>query len=269
MGSPLERRRSGGRRVSDSRDTRALRGLLHDLGHQMSTLSFLVEAVRGDLELPEDASYRLELLSLEMTRLLDMIREGLQAGDAPPEPVRTREVAVQLARLAQLAYQADVELLPGPEATAVINPVLLWRVLSNVVDNAARAAGPHGRVTLAIRHEGSAAGGCGGSSPHGNAAGGCGGSSPRGNTVLEVTDDGPGFGSAPRGQASLGLEVVTALLVSSGGTLEVVSPPAGGTTVRMTIPGEAVAPRQAPAPADRTTPAAPAARDHRATRSGR
>jgi signal transduction histidine kinase len=290
MGSPLERRRSGGRRVSDSRDTRALRGLLHDLGHQMSTLSFLVEAVRGDLELPEDASYRLELLSLEMTRLLDIIREGLQAGDAPPEPVRTREVAVQLARLAQLAYQADVVLLPGPEATAVINPVLLWRMLSNVVDNAARAAGPDGRVTLAIRHERSAAGGCGGSSPRGNAAGGCGESSPRGNaadgcggssprgnaaggprgsTVVEVTDDGPGFGSAPRGQASLGLDVVTALLVSSGGTLEVVSPPAGGTTVRMTIPGEAVAPRQAPAPADRTAPAAPAARADEATRSGR
>jgi signal transduction histidine kinase len=234
MGSPLERRRSGGRRVSDSRDTRALRGLLHDLGHQMSTLSFLVEAVRGDLELPEDASYRLELLSLEMTRLLDMIREGLQAGDAPPEPVRTREVAVQLARLAKLAYHADVVLLPGPEATAVINPVLLWRVLSNVVDNAARAAGPDGRVTLAIRHEAS--------------------------TILEVTDDGPGWGSAPRGRASLGLDVVTALLVSSGGTLEVVSPPAGGTTVRMTIPGEAVAPRQAPAPAHGSAPAAPAAR---------
>jgi signal transduction histidine kinase len=223
MGSPLERRRSGGRRVSDSRDTRALRGLLHDLGHEMSTLAFLVEAVRGDLRLPEDSTYRLELLSLEMTRLLDIIREGLQAGDAPPEPVRVREVAVQLTRLAQMAYQADVVLVPGPEATAVINPVLLWRVLSNVVDNAARAAGAAGRVTLAIRHEDA--------------------------TIIEVTDDGPGFGAAPRGQASLGLDVVTSLLASSGGTLEVASPAAGGTTVRMRLPGEAVAPRQARAPA--------------------
>jgi hypothetical protein len=48
MGSPLERRGSGGRRLSDSRDARALRGLLHDLGHEITTLSYLVEAVRTD-----------------------------------------------------------------------------------------------------------------------------------------------------------------------------------------------------------------------------
>ena len=69
MGSPLERRRSEGRRVSDHRDALALRGLLHDLGHEVTTLSYLVEAVRGDVSLPADSGYRLELLSLEMSRL--------------------------------------------------------------------------------------------------------------------------------------------------------------------------------------------------------
>ena len=42
----------------------------------MTTLSYLVEAVRGDIDLPADAGYRLELLSLEMSRLRDIIRHG-------------------------------------------------------------------------------------------------------------------------------------------------------------------------------------------------
>ena len=221
MGSPMERRGSGGRRHSDARDTRALRGLLHDLGHEMTTLSYLVEAVRGDVSLRDDSSYRLELLALEMSRLLDIIRHGLNGLDAAAEAeaVKIREVVTQLARLAQLAYLPDVRLLPGPDATAWINPVLLWRVLTNVVDNAARAAGPKGEVTLAIRQNG--------------------------RTIIEVTDNGPGFGEAPPGSASLGLDVVMSLLQACGGSLAVESPAAGGTVVRVTLPGERAAPAKA------------------------
>ncbi len=76
------------------------------------------------------------------------------------------------------------------------SPVLLWRVLTNVVDNAARAAGPSGRVEVAV---------------------GCWPSRHRGR-VLEVLDNGPGFGHGPPGAASLGLGVVTTLLESCGGS---------------------------------------------------
>jgi signal transduction histidine kinase len=223
MGSPLERRRTGGRRNSDARDVRALRGLLHDVGHEITTLSFLVEAIRGDISLPEDSSYRLELLSLEMARLQAIIRHGLAGLDTPAdaEPVRLRDLASQLARLAELAYEAEVRLLPGPQVTAQINPIVLWRVLSNVVDNAARAAGPAGKVTLAVPS----------------------GSSP----AVEVTDSGPGFGRGAPGTASLGLDVVTSLLEACGGSLEVASPSGGGTTVRILLPQEAAVPTQATA----------------------
>jgi signal transduction histidine kinase len=193
----------------------------------MSTLSFLVEAVRGDVALPEDSSYRLELLSLEMTRLLDIIRHGLTAvstGDEA-EIVEVRDVATELTRLAQIAYQADVVLLPGPDASAYINPVLLWRILSNVVDNAARAAGPNGQVAVAVRHAG--------------------------GTVIDITDNGPGFGSVPKGKASLGLDVVMSLLNNCGGSLEVESPQNGGTTVRLILPSEVPATEQARAHAGR------------------
>src|SRR5579862_1319811 len=129
MGSPLERRRTQGRRRSDDRDILALRGVLHDVGHELTTLSYLIEAVRGDTHLPEDSSYRLELLSLEMDRLQDMIRYGLDGLEmaSAAEPIRLRELANQLTQLAEMAYEADVKLLSGPEVSSSIHPLLLWR----------------------------------------------------------------------------------------------------------------------------------------------
>jgi signal transduction histidine kinase len=90
------------------------------------------------------------------------------------------------------------------------SPALLWRVLSNVVDNAARAVGRDGRVTVSIDQPD--------------------------DTVIEVADDGPGFGSGPPGKASLGLDIITSLLESCGGKLEVRSPSAGGALVRIVLP---------------------------------
>jgi hypothetical protein len=49
----------------------------------MTTLSYLVEAVRGDVDLPGDAGNRLELLSLEMSRLLDIIAQEIPARTRP------------------------------------------------------------------------------------------------------------------------------------------------------------------------------------------
>jgi signal transduction histidine kinase len=213
MGEPLERRRGAGRRRSDSRETREVRGLLHDLGHEMTTLSYLVEAVRGDVSLPEDSNYRLELLSLEMARLTGLITHGLTGTEPAAQGRRTglRELLTQLVRLADLAGGASVSLLPGPEVMTDVNPVLLWRVASNVIDNATRAAGTGGQVTVAVARQAGA--------------------------VIEVTDDGPGLAAGPPGMASLGLDIVASLLGACGGSLELVSPPAGGTVARVVLPG--------------------------------
>ena len=55
---------------------------------------------------------------------------------------------------------------------ALTDEIALRRSARNLVDNAVRAAGPDGRVEVAVRREGSRA-------------------------VLEVSDDGPGFGRMP------------------------------------------------------------------------
>jgi signal transduction histidine kinase len=221
----VDRRRSNGRRRGDD----AARGLLHDLGHQMTTLSYLVEAVRGDVVLPDDSGFRMELLSLEMTRMLDIIASEVpdtrQAEDVGA--VNLAAVISQVTELAGFAHEASVTMLPGPLVGVEASAALLWRVLTNVVDNAARAAGPGGKVEVETRQEETRAG------------------DP--DAVIDVTDDGPGFGNGPPGTASLGLGVVTTLLESCGGRLDVQVPEAGGTRIRITIPVRA---RPAAVPAE-------------------
>jgi signal transduction histidine kinase len=179
----------------------------------MTTLSYLVEAVRGDVDLPGDAGSRLELLSLEMSRLLDIIAQEIPARAAVPASaqVELRSLAGQVTQLARIAHETEVILEPGPELTVEASPALLWRVLTNVVDNAARAAGAYGRVGVTVSARGDRA-------------------------LVDVIDDGPGFGHGPPGAASLGLGVVTTLLESCGGTLEIRAPASGGAHVRIAVP---------------------------------
>ena len=179
----------------------------------MTTLSYLVEAVRGDVDLPGDAGNRLELLSLEMSRLLDIIAQEIPARAEVPALARVelRSLAGQVTHLARIAHETEVILEPGPEVTVEASPALLWRVLTNVVDNAARAAGAYGRVGVTVSAQGDQA-------------------------LLDVIDDGPGFGQGPPGAASLGLGVVTTLLESCGGTLEIRAPESGGAHVRILVP---------------------------------
>lgn len=174
----------------------------------MTTLSYLVEAVRADVDLPEDARFRLELLSLEMTRLLDVIAHEIPGREdaAAVGEVNLRSLAGQVTQLARIAHEAAVMLRPGPEVQVMASPVLLWRVLTNLVDNnAVRAAGPAGRVELTV----------------GMLA------EPPPRALLQVQDNGPGFGHGPPGAASLGLGVVTRLLESCRGSMEVEAPADG------------------------------------------
>lgn len=217
--SSLDRRgaRGRGRRGTDLHDEPAVRGLLHDLGHELATLGYLVEAVRGDPALPASSASRIELISSEVERLLEFISSEMldEPLVGPAEEVDVGAMASQMAELATAAQMATVVVNLGEEVHIDVNPTLLWRVLSNVIGNASRAAGPDGRVDVTVRNAGDTAG----------------------DAVIEVTDDGPGFGNSLPGLASLGLQVVTSLLSSCGGTFAVQSPEVGGTRVRIVLPG--------------------------------
>jgi signal transduction histidine kinase len=98
---------------------------------------------------------------------------------------------------------------PGEPVCIPVSASLVWRVLANLVDNSVRAAGSGGHVVIRIES-------------------GL-------ETVLEISDDGPGFGGGPPGWAGIGLSVVRQLLDSAGGRLEVGAAPAGGAQVRLTF----------------------------------
>ena len=84
----------------------------------MTTLSYLVEAVRGDVDLPGDAGNRLELLSLEMSRLLDIIAQEIPARARVPASARVelRSLAGQVTQLADRARDRG-DPGAGPEVT--------------------------------------------------------------------------------------------------------------------------------------------------------
>jgi len=192
--------------------TRGTRGLLHDLGHQLMTVSVLAESVGSDDAIRGESRRRIELVRKEMFRALDIIADHLAVDDpglAAPgsDPLDIRELASEAAQLAGLAYGATVELLPGAPATACVSSAVAWRVLSNLVDNAARSAGVGGHVQIRVWLDA--------------------------DTIIDVLDDGPGIGRAPSGLAGLGLSVVRQLVDAAGGRLEVTDRPHGGTRARV------------------------------------
>jgi len=209
MERSFDRRHGHGRRQSDGHDALAMRGLLHDIGHEITAMSLLVDAVWEDRRLSARTRARLQLLGQELARLRDIITQEM-AERSVDGTVSLRPLATQLTQLADAASAASVVLLPGPDVTAEASPELVWRVLANVVGNAARAAGAAGLVTVEIGQDAMA--------------------------TIDVTDDGPGFGNGPPGRASLGLRIVTSLLASCGGTLEIHPAGPAGTHVRIALP---------------------------------
>jgi len=196
----------------------------------MMTLSLLAESVRNDDGLSASARQRMEIVTTEIFRIVELIT-GSVTPDATmtrAELVDVREIAGEAAEITGLAYDTTVTVDPGDPAVMSISASLLRRVLRNLVDNAVRAAGPGGQVTIRIEQ---------------NPA-----------TVLEISDTGPGFGHGPLGMAGLGLTVVRTLLQAAGGRIDIDDAAHGGGRVRVTFspdydyPGPLLARAGAPEP---------------------
>ena len=107
-----------------------------------------------------------------------------------------------------LTWPGDVQLrAPTGPVWCLFSPALLRRTVSNVLDNAVRAAGPDGTVSVEIR-------------PHDD------------GVMLTVEDNGPGFGEIPSG-AGLGLSVVARNVIKYGGRMEYSCGQRGGVRVSL------------------------------------
>jgi signal transduction histidine kinase len=213
VGQLPDRRCEAGRRRADREIPVALRGLLHDVGRDLAALSYLVELVRGDSDLNEVNRHRVELIARELDRLTELVQE--KAMKAPePEVLPVRPMLEQIISLITTPNGTQVRLLAGEDLFMRIDGASLWRMVANLLDNAVRAAGRHGQVEVTAR---------GGP-----------------DVLIEVADDGPGFGHAPGGSASLGLGIVTGLAKACGGSLRMQRAEPLGTRAQLLFPGAGV-----------------------------
>jgi len=189
--------------------------VLHEIRQPLSVVFVLAEMARSSPGVPADVRARLDELIEQAQEVawaacsvLDAAAEG--AGDGGP--VDLDEVLGSVLHGFRLTWSGTLRrggvsaplFLAAPRAT-------LRRCLVNIVENAVRAAGPAGSVTVTVLREG--------------------------DTVrVVVDDDGPGFGRGPRG-TGLGIGVVREALRPLEGVLTIgTAPSTRGTRVELTLP---------------------------------
>jgi signal transduction histidine kinase len=214
------------------------RELLADVAHELRTP---LQVIRGTLEGMIDGLYPAEparlcpLLdeTIVMARLLEDLRtlSMAEAGvlELHRETVDPLAVAADVVgAFRSIADEAGVTIVGAPAAslgTIEADPVRLAEILTNLVDNALRHTPRTGRVMVRVAHI-------------------------DGVARFEVEDTGPGIGAdrlpfvfdrfvttADAGGTGLGLAIAKRLVEAHGGTIEAISPSAGGTTIRFEIPG--------------------------------
>lgn len=150
---------------------------------------------------------QVSLMRTQTARMLGLLRDSLDR-EPRPELVEVRALVDEIVSVTNAGHQATVTLTPGPRRWLCTHPAAVWRAVANVVDNAGRAAGPAGEVQIFLHDRAS-------------------------QVVIEVVDDGPGFGAAPAGSASLGLGITASLAAQCGGTVQVLPVLPHGVRVRL------------------------------------
>jgi signal transduction histidine kinase len=215
------------------------RDLLANVAHELRTpvaairaqLENLVDGVRAaDDEALGEVLDQVERLGGLVDDLLGLARA--EAGVAPLRrgPVDVAALAADVVREIGAVHPGRAIVLDvAPGLVAAADRARLRQVLVNLVDNAARHAGPAGRIDVSCQ------------------------SSPAGGLVLEVTDDGPGIppeewdavferfrqpvGSSTGG-TGLGLAIARWAVALHGGRIAVVPSPLG-CRIRADLPGPA------------------------------
>jgi signal transduction histidine kinase len=204
-----------------------LRETCHDMRQPVASVFALAAAALTEPGLPIAARGWLEQIVGQTEWLADMIRaflhdaqreEANETGEtgfdetgeeaARPDVVRIVNEVIAAGRL---TWPCELKVAsPAAPVRCALHPVLLRRIVSNILSNAARAAGLSGMVTVQIRRR-------------------------KGLAMLVVEDSGPGFGKIPSG-AGLGLSAVARHIVRYGGRMECGRAAGGGACVSLWLP---------------------------------
>ncbi len=182
-----------------------VRALCHDLRQPLAVIRLLAGTRGGDVQ------HRLDGILEEAQWLSDVV-EGVIGGAADDSP-RTLDVVELVAHCvhrAQPTADCGIGFSGIDRAMAIAPPVALSRAVSCVMDNAVRAAGPGGQVTVEV-------------------------TGTDGEITLRVIDDGPGLGHVHTNN-SLGLTITRGLISACGGAFDLNPGRTGGVVARIVLP---------------------------------
>ncbi len=184
--------------------------LCHDL-RQYTAAGLLAADMPGDECLDESVRRRLDTIHQLFSSIQDLIATHTGANSTGSEwTVDLVDLVAECVRVAELNHAMPVVLEQVGPVLVHADPVLLRRAVINVVDNACRATGPGGTVTVTVDVR-------------------------QGMSCIAVADEGLGFGHAAPGTGQ-GMSIVDMVVRACRGRLEIGSGPGPGTTVRLMFP---------------------------------
>jgi signal transduction histidine kinase len=183
------------------------RSICHDLKQYVSA-ALLVSTLPASEQLDQETQHRFDMITRQLSQMSSVLDDCLN----DPAIVRVDNITAlvhECVEAAGLRHHIDVidELT---HARLLGNPTALRRAITNVLDNAVRAAGEDRKVVVRV-------------------------SGSDTQVIVEVRDTGVGFGRLHSGHG-LGMSSVADALASFHGSLEICSGPGPGTLVRMILP---------------------------------
>jgi signal transduction histidine kinase len=162
---------------------------------------------------PDATRSCLEQIVAQASSLAELIHQWLYADEPDNAALLTdvRRLAAEAIAAERLTYKGHVTLLSPTEPVLVrVMRADARRIISNLLSNAARAAGPSGAVTVTVARA-------------------------RDRAEVTVEDTGPGFGKIPEG-TGLGLDIIAHSLARCRGRLEYGRGGAGGVRASLRLP---------------------------------
>lgn len=172
-------------------------------------IMLLAQAVLAELEPDSAARARLRTIASEAARITEMCGEVLDRR-VRTSPVPLDTLAAEAMARARLSFDGNIDGAVQP-VTVLASQASVTRVLDNLLSNACRAAGPHGRVRVQV-------------------------AAAADQAQLSVADSGTGLSGGRSDHASLGLEITARLVLSCGGTLQMNLSDLGGLCVTVALP---------------------------------
>jgi PAS domain S-box-containing protein len=211
--------------------------IAHEIHNPLDSVANLLYLLRNDPN-AGDSKHFLDIAQSELARVTQISRAmlSLYRESKAPVPVNLKDMLNDLLLLMEGRFHSLGVILSAdlpPEITVDGFPAELRQVFTNLIANAAEAAGEGGKVTVRVRPQTS------GLDPAGRRM--------EAGAIVEIMDDGPGIAPEIREHlfqpffttkgergTGLGLWVSQGIIVKHGGAIELISDPRSpGTTARV------------------------------------